>query len=144
MLKFNFLEATNSSKINKSSEQGILTVVNASSSGCGMRLVISNRLREDLRLTDTIQIALSEDGKFLYVGKCISTEATNYRLRNIKKGNPNSKLVLYNSAVVQELSSKMQLDFSDKVSITFKGIRYLQENGEMIAKIWFGGQEHEA
>lgn len=131
---FSFLEAENNNKAHKAGK-GVLTIVNAQRTGCGQRLVISKQLQNQLQITESIQLLISDDGKFLLLGKNISDKATSYKMRLLKKDNPNSKLVLYNSAVVNEITKKMNLCFDETVSITFYGIELIAHGDTLLAKL---------
>jgi hypothetical protein len=137
---FSFLEAENTNKARKAGK-GVATLVNAQRTGCGQRLVLSKQLQESLEIVDTIQILVSNDGNSLLLGTNISDKATNYNLRKIKKNNPNSKLVLYNSSVVNEITRKMHIPFEENVSVTFYGVEYFEHEGKTLAEITLKGEE---
>lgn len=107
-----------------------------------MRIVFSKQLEEDLNLTDKIQLAVSKDGKSLYVGAELDASQTCYSLRRLKKDESKSKLVLYNSAVIKEITEKLNLSFEDRVGITFCGIEYLEIDDSRVAKVWKGEEKH--
>lgn len=138
---FSFLEAENSNKAHTAGK-GIISLVNAKRTGCGQRLVLSAQLINDLEILDTIQILISNDGNSLLLGKFISDKATSYKLRLLNKDKPQGKKVLYNSAVVNEITQKMKLSFEDTVSVTFFGIEYFEiEEGRTVAEITLKGEE---
>lgn len=135
---FCFLEAEENTKRNNKAGAGALTIINASAKGNGMRIVFSKQLEEDLNLTEKVQLAVSKDGTSLYVGAELDTSQTSYSLRRLKKGDSSSKLVLYNSAVIKEITEKLNLSFEEHVGETFYGIEYLEIDGRKVAKIWKG------
>lgn len=136
---FCFLEAEENTKRNNHTGAGVLTIINASAKGNGMRIVFSKQLEEDLSLTDKIQLAVSKDGKSLYVGAELDASQTCYSLRRLKKDESKSKLVLYNSAVIKEITEKLNLSFEDRVGITFYRIEYLEIENSRVAKVWEKG-----
>ena len=54
----------------------------------------------------------------------------------MKKGDSNSRLVLYQKAVIQELTEKLGLNFDEAVSVTFYGVEYFEEEGTRVARIF--------
>lgn len=137
---FSFLEAENTNKAHKAGK-GVATLVNAQRKKCGQRLVISAQLVNDLEIVDTVQILISNDGKSLLLGKNISEKATNYKTLLLNKDNPNGRRVLYNSAVVKEITRKMNLSFEETVSVTFYGVQYFEHEGKILAEISLKGEE---
>lgn len=137
---FSFLEAENTSKSHKAGK-GVATLVNAQRTGCGQRLVLSAQLINDLEILDTVQILISNDGKSLLLGTNISDKATNYKLRLLNKDKPQGRKTLYNSAVVNEITHKMNLSFEDTVSVTFYGVEYFEHGGKTLAEITLKGEE---
>lgn len=133
-----FLEAKETAKRNSSTGTGVLTIINASAKGNGTRILFSKQLEEDLEFTDNVQIATDKDGTCLYVGAELNSSQTSYKLHRLKKGDSNSRLVLYNSAVIKEISEKLNLSFEERVGVTFYGIEYLDMNGRKVAKVWKG------
>lgn len=142
LTNFNFLEAENNNKAHKAGK-GVLTLVNAKRTGCGQRLVLSKQLQEDLEIVDTIQILISNDGNSLLLGKNIYDKATNYKTLLLNKDKPNGRRVCYNSAVVNEITHKMNLstEFENTVSVTFYGVEYFEHEGKTVAEITLKGEE---
>lgn len=130
-----FLEAKESGRGSSRKGAGVLTIINASKTGCGTRIIFSKQLEEDLGLKDKIQIGITNDKKSLVVGENINESQPSYLLRRQKKGNESSRLILYNSSVIKEITEKMGLDFSEGISVTFYGIEYIEVNGEYVGRI---------
>ena len=137
---FSFLEAENTNKSHKAGK-GIASLINAQRTGCGQRLVLSAQLVNDLEIADTVQILISNDGKSLLLGKNISEKATNYKTLLLNKDNPKGRRVLYNSAVVNEITRKMNLSFEEKTTVTFYGVEYFEHEGKTVAEISLKGEE---
>lgn len=137
---FSFLEAENTTKSHKAGK-GIISVVNAKRTGCGQRLVLSPQLINSLEILDTVQMLISNDGKSLLLGTNISDKATNYKLRLLNKNKPQGARILYNSAVVNEITRKMNLSFEETVSVTFYGVELFEHEGRTVAEITLKGEE---
>ena len=137
---FSFLEAENTNKAHKAGK-GIASLINAQRTGCGQRLVLSAQLVNDLEIVDTVQILISNDGKSLLLGKNISEKATNYKTLLLNKDNPKGRRVLYNSAVVNEITRKMNLSFEEKVSVTFYGVEFFDLEGKTVAELTLKGEQ---
>jgi len=136
--KFSFLEAEESTKRIGNNEKGILTIVNTEHHG--KRLMISKQLEKDLKLEGKIQIAVANDGTCMLVGSLIEKNQNTFTLNRLKKGSESSRYVLYNKAVIDEITEKLKLDFSSKTTITFYGIEYMEYGDTTIAKVWLGGE----
>ncbi len=135
-----FLIAEETSKEKQKKGKGIITIVNAERKNNGNRITFSKELQRDLKLSDEVQIAIAEDGSSLMIGVMLDEEQKTYKLRRLKKGNSNSRLVLYNKKVVEEITKKMNLQFENKVSITFYGIEYIETEKGLIARVWEDGE----
>ena len=135
-----FLIAEETSKEKQKKGKGIITIVNAERKNNGNRITFSTELQRDLKLSDEVQIAIAEDGSSLMIGVMLDEEQKTYKLRRLKKGNSNSRLVLYNKKVVEEITKKMNLQFENKVSITFYGIEYIETEKGLIARVWEDGE----
>ena len=134
-----FLRAEETSREKLKRGRGAITIVNAEGKNNGNRIMFSKELEKDLELNNEVQIAIAKDGSSLMLGAMFDEEQTTYKLRRLKKGNSNSRLVLYNKKVVEEITEKMNLQFEDKVSITFYGIEYEETDNGLIAKVWEDG-----
>lgn len=131
-----FLEVAPTKAKNERGGKGAVTLINAEKKGCGSRMIISKQLEIDLELEDKIQIALNQDGCSFYLSKCIDEKEAFYHLCRLRKGDSNSRLVLYQKGVIQELTEKLGLEFDKKVSVTFRGVEYIEEDGIRVAKIF--------
>lgn len=135
---FEILEVKNTSNKTIPKSKGAMTVVNDINNGHGFRIILSKQLEKDLNLTDSLQLAISEDGKCLKIGVDIDQSKQAYLLRRANKKKANSKLIIYNKPLVEEITRRMDLDFSQCCSITFYGIEYLEERGQLFAIVWRG------
>lgn len=122
--------------------KGAITIVNAIKKKCGCRIIFSKQLEKDLELTDYIQFAFEEDIKCIIIGKCLNKDIPKYTLKRIKKNNPNSRLVLYSKPVILEICEKMNLNFDDRTTVTFYGIKYEETKNGIIAKVWEEGEKN--
>lgn len=75
-----------------------------------------------------ISISLSRDS--FAIGEELPN---NNNLLNIKTDN--GKAVIYSSELISEITDKYGLDFSNRTSITFSDVEYIQHNGFTIAII---------
>lgn len=114
-------------------KSGALTIVNSEKNG--KRLILSKELEEYLQLTDSIQIAIGSNEPFILVANSDDIELPRYKATRLSKENKKSRLVIYNSSLVLEIASKLHLDFSDTVSVTFYETEYIEEDGNVFAKI---------
>lgn len=144
---FSFLEAKGA-ETRKSPRKGVLTIIqsekrdkeNGKKKSNGVRILFSKQLEQDLQLSEQIQIGITHDKKTLVLGAMLDPSKTFYNLKRVKKDNIKSKLVLYNSAAVKEIIAKMELDFSERVSITFYGVEYFEDEKGIYAKVWREGE----
>ena len=135
---FSFLEAENTNKSHKAGK-GVATLVKSQHNGC--RFVLSKQLQNDLEITDSIQILISNDGNSLLLGTNISDKATSYKMRFLRANDPNSKLVLYNSAVVNEITQRMHISFEEKICVTFYGVEFFELEGKTVAELTLKGEK---
>ncbi|RMD02322.1 hypothetical protein D9O40_06710 [Clostridium autoethanogenum] len=105
---------------------GILSIINAKT--C-TRLIFSNELLAKLGNPEGLQISYNEKNKTIIIGKSLGNENT-YKLRRSGK-----KRVIYSKGLVRELTESLQLDFSQKTSITLQEANYLDNNEDIIAII---------
>lgn len=138
-----FLEVDNTSKYQIPKSKGVLTIINDTKNGNGYRITLSKQLETDLGLKETLQIAITEDGKSLILGENLDVTKKSYPLKRANKRNPNSKFVIYNKMLVKQIVEKMELDYSDCCSVTFYGIEYIEEDGKLYAEVWKEGENCE-
>jgi hypothetical protein len=92
------------------SANGVCTVVNSEKNG--KRVTLSKEIMELLNNPVSIEIGFTEDG--IAVAKKLPENGVEFSLR--KNGN---KGVIYSSQLVEEITELFDLDFQDRVSITF-------------------------
>lgn len=136
-----FLKAEETSRKKLKKGKGAITIVNAERKNNGNRITFSKDIERDLKLDNEVQIAIAEDGSSLMIGAMFDEKQITYKLRRLKKGNSNSRLVLYNKKVVEEITEKMNLNFDETISITFYGIEYEETDNGLIAKVWKDGEK---
>lgn len=107
-------------------EAGVLTVVNSEKNG--NRVAIAREVHQKLRETPSIQIGFTKGCMLL--GEHLGDSYTSHPLK--KQG---AKQIIYNKELVQQITAHMQLDFSDRTSITFHTVTYKKRDGHVIAII---------
>lgn len=100
------------------------TVVNTEA--CGKRITIGKPVMGHLGSPETIQILTDKDG--IVISKALSEDATSFRLRKSGK-----KSCVYSSNLVDTLTEEFNLDFSNRTSISFQDVEYLNFEGEPVA-----------
>lgn len=102
---------------------GGMSVVNSSN---GKRVTLSSAILNELEHRNSVQIAYTDD--FIAIANYLGESNTDYSLGKSGKGG-----VIYNSALVYEIVTRFDLDYSDRTSITFP-IAEIQEdeNGKVV------------
>lgn len=95
----------------------LLTVVHTKRNG--MRIAISPMVMTQLGSPETIQVAMGEDG--IALAAYLPDNQTSFEVK--KMGN---KAVIYCAPLVREVTEIFDLDFSDRTSISFSEISYMQ------------------
>lgn len=113
-------------------EGGALTIVNSAQNG-NKRVMLSSKVHKELGAPDSIKVGFLSNtfvmGEHLDNGLNLT-----YKFRG--KGKENSKRIIYNSDLVNRLTEKYSLDYSNgKVSTTFKEVRYKEIDGSKVAFI---------
>jgi len=104
---------------------GAMTVVN---SKCGKRITISKEVMNKLNNTSNIAISFSDER--IAVGEYLPNNNNQITLKMVGK-----KGVIYSAGLVTEITEKYQLDFTNRTSITFSEIDYIEDEGATIAII---------
>lgn len=107
------------------SKGGVVGIVNSKSV---KKISISREAVSRMNNPKYISISLSRDS--FAIGEELPN---NNNLLNIKTDN--GKAVIYSSELVSEITDKYGLDFSNRTSITFSDVEYIQLNGFTIAII---------
>lgn len=104
---------------------GAMSVVN---SNCGKRITISKEVMD--KLNNPSEIAISFSDERIAVGEYLPNNNNQLTLKMVGK-----KGVIYSAGLVTEITEKYQLDFSNRTSITFSEVDYIEDNGSTIAII---------
>lgn len=107
------------------SKGGVVGIVNSKSV---KKISISREAVSRMNNPKYISISLSRDS--FAIGEELPN---NNNLLNIKTDN--GKAVIYSSELISEITDKYGLDFSNRTSITFSDVEYIQHNGFTIAII---------
>ncbi|MCH4198716.1 MAG: hypothetical protein LKF87_13795 [Clostridium tyrobutyricum] len=105
---------------------GVMSIVNART---GSRFTFSNVFLEKIGNPEEIEISYDEIEKTIIVGQSLGNE-NSYKLR--RSGN---KRIIYCKALVEEISKAMELEFSNRTSITFQEAEYIKNGENTIAVI---------
>ncbi len=107
-------------------DPGILTIIN--SKGNGKRISIANQVWDKFQKTDKLQVICYRNG--IAIGKEVPNST---KFFNVKKSG--AKGVIYSYGLVDEITRKFNLDFSNRVSITFQKVVFKQVKGYNLAMI---------
>ena len=107
-------------------EAGVWTLINSKRNG--KRSVHSADLIESLGNPESLQFSYIP-GKVL-IGENLKGVDRRFKLKKYGK-----KFVIYAASLVEEITKKLDLDYSDRVSITFTDVEYIENNGTVIAVI---------
>ena len=123
---FSKLELSKSASKSKwNAGPGVLSVINSKSNS--KRVSLSKDIMEYLDIEEEIQIGFLDDK--IIIGETLSEEDKSHRVRRSKH-----KGIIYSSELVQEISDRFNLDFEDRVSITFYEAEHLKtEKGLIVA-----------
>lgn len=110
-----------------------LTIVNTVKNG--KRLTIADDVLEAVGATAEVQIAINDEG--IAIGNGLPGDITAFALRKSGK-----KGVIYSTELVEELTDLFDLDFSDRSSISFPEVSYLNISDQLAAFIVLKQQEH--
>ncbi len=103
-----------------------LSIINSQKNG--KRLVLSNGLLNALNNPSHIQIRTSKKDNVLFIGENLGAENT----FNFSPSNPN---IVYCGGVIRTIVADLNLDFSNKVSLTLKDIEIGEYKGGLAAYI---------
>lgn len=105
---------------------GVVTIV--SSKGNGKRIALPQSVLARLGNPKTIGIGYNSTG--IFIGEKHSRIQGDFTLKT-----QGSKGIVYSASLVNEITVRFDLNFSDKVSMTFYDIEYSEEEGHLIAYI---------
>lgn len=120
-------QSKSKSKSKAAGEAGVLSIINAET---GVRLVFAKTVSKALGFPEKIQISYDKYKKNIIVGEHLMDNENSYSLR--KSGN---KSIVYSKRLVEEITEAMELDFSDRTSITFQEVEYQNDEHYSVAII---------
>lgn len=100
----------------------------------GKRVTLSAKLFAELGSPETVQVAV--DGKKLYIGEFLD-KADDFKVSNKTRG------YIYNASLVETLTEKMNIDFSNRTSVSFSDIKVTNLEGYPCAVIKYSSQDDE-
>ena len=125
MNSLNNLEEVESSGLMKVRKPGF-GVVNAPK---GKRVTMPQKMYDKLKAPEIVQIALLDEDILIgeVVPKCSES--------HIVKQKSNGGVCIYSTKLVNRISEKYQLDFSECSSMTFSDVEYCKNDGKRIAVV---------
>lgn len=118
-----FIPAVSKGTSRNSVRGGGVSIVKAKTA---MRMSINKSLLDILRITDKVQVSYSDDAIAIAKELPGNDNYFNVKISN-NKGN------IYSAGLVSEITELYDLDFTDKVSITFNQIQYESIQGIDVA-----------
>ena len=106
-------------------EAGAMSVINSKN---GKRVPFSKDVMNELNNPESVSISFSDES--LAVAERLPNNNNQLKVKNI--GN---KGVIYSAGLVSEITDKYGLDFSNRTSITFSEVNYIENNGCTVAII---------
>ena len=113
---------------NRKGGAGVLTIVNSLSNTNSYRTMIDNEVVDRLGNPKAIQVGFGDET--IAIGSYIGEGFSTFELYD-----SSSKKVIYNKALVQELIDFYKLDYSNRTSMTFYDVEYVEHDGNCIALI---------
>lgn len=120
-----FQPASSKTTIRSNSIAGVMSVVN---SNCGKRVTLSKDLMDKLNNPNKVTMSFSQESIAIGVTLPNNNNQLTIKLSG-KKG------VIYSSGIVSEITDKYGLDFSNRTSVTFSEVEYIENEGCTIAII---------
>jgi len=108
-------------------EAGVMSVVNAKT---GNRVTFPAEVMGKLGDPTAVQIAYTPD--CVFVGEKLPNNESCF---NIKRKDDKAKGIIYNATLVNEITNRYNLNFSDRTSITFPKAKYCTHEGHPVAVI---------
>lgn len=105
---------------------GKATIVNSKENG--KRMTFPKSLLEELGIEENVDVSITLNG--LAIGSELPENAETFQLK--MSGN---KGVIYSASLVQEITEVFELDFSDRVSITFNEAEFINDGEYLYAEI---------
>ena len=108
------------------SPKGVCTVINSKQNG--RRVILSKETMDCLKNPTKLEVGFTEDG--IVIAEKLPENGVEFSIK--KNGN---KMVIYSSALVEEITELFNLDFSNRVSITFTEAEEYGDLDSIIVKI---------
>ena len=122
----NQFKASESKTVNRNNNgEGIMSVVNAKT---GKRITLSRQLMDKLNNPEIIVISFNHNK--IAIAKQLPNNENYLSIKHYK-----SKGILYSAGIVNEITCKYNLDFSNKTSITFSDVEYITYEKDIVAII---------
>lgn len=102
---------------------GAMTIVNSKDNG--KRITISKGSMEYIGNPESVEIGFTEDG--IVIGDKLPENGERFTLRKV-----GSKAVIYSAQLVKEITELFELDFSNRVSITFTDAEHIEMEYPMV------------
>ncbi|MCM3625509.1 hypothetical protein M4D70_25360 [Brevibacillus borstelensis] len=110
----------------RTSGAGVASVIKTPKNG--NRMTKSKELMEKLGFPERVQISFTD--REIAIAEELPNNDNYFTVKKQK-----SKGVIYSASLVKEITERFGLDFSDKVSITFHKVRYVQSGQKTVAII---------
>lgn len=120
-----FQPALSKTTSRSNSRAGVMSIIN---SNCGKRVTLSTELME--RLNNPSKISMSFSEEYIAVGTILPNNNNQLTIKSSAK-----KSFIYSAGIVSEITDKYGLDFSNRTSITFSEVDYIEADGNTIAII---------
>lgn len=120
-----FTPATSESKSRSASEKGAISIIK---SKVGTRIALSSELMNKIGNPESVQVSFMNGA--LAIAAVLPNNTIRHPLRKSGK-----KAIIYASDLVNEAIHKLNLDFSEKTSITFTRVEYQEYEDNTIAII---------
>ncbi|HFL3777306.1 TPA: hypothetical protein ACG3RH_002933 [Clostridioides difficile] len=106
--------------------RGVCTVINSKQNG--KRLILAKEIMDYLKNPEKIEVGFTEDG--IVIAEKLPENGVEFSIK--KTGN---RMVIYSSELVKEITELFNLDFSNRVSITFTESEKYDDLDNPIVKI---------
>lgn len=106
--------------------RGMATIVNSNKNG--KRITFAKKLLEKLGISETVDVSITRNG--IVIGSKIPENAETFTLRT-----SGSKGVIYSYSLAEEISAVFELDFSERVSMTFTEVEFINDGDYFYAEI---------
>lgn len=97
--------------------EGAITIINSKDNG--KRITFSKCSMEYIGNPESIEVGFTEDG--IVFGDRLPENGERFKIRRT-----NNKAVIYSAQLVKEITELFELDYSNKVSITFTDAEYIE------------------